>query len=41
MTSMQTILGRNVSFDNVKKNTIKNFKDVFDAEIEQPIALAS
>ena len=41
MTSIQTILGRKVSFDNVKKNTIKNFKDVFDAEIEQPIALAS
>ena len=41
MTSMQKILGKKVSFDNVKKNTIKNFKDVFDAEIaEEPIALA-
>ena len=41
MTSMQKILGKKVSFDDVKKDVIRNFKDVFDAEIEQPIALAS
>ena len=41
MTSMQKILGKKVSFDAVKKSIVENFKDVFDAEIEEPIALAS
>jgi len=41
MTSMQRILGKKVSLDNVKKTIIKNFKGVFDAEIvEEPITLA-
>ena len=41
MTSMQKILGRKVSFDGTKKSILRNFRNVFDAEIvEEPIALA-
>lgn len=40
MTSMQKLLGKEVSFDDAKKSIMENFKGVFNAEIEQPIALA-
>ncbi|MBM3897730.1 MAG: lipoyl(octanoyl) transferase LipB [Thaumarchaeota archaeon] len=41
MTSMQKILGKKVSFDDVKKSVVENFKFVFEAEIEESITLTS